>query len=448
MQLNYKLCFVLLASAEQRENKREIRALLKEFAGEKLPGDDGAVAGAINDIVGLMDHEDVSISRCDRHLWAVSLFIYHAGGVILMDSVDWGVSIMFPGQSPIVITSSKQHELNQIIKHYEKHASITATANADHKTDDSVNVIVSSARFYDSLMFSFAIDQYLTTRAPSKSAYRNINLLLMKGMYYRDFDRYKDAEFVSVVEIESPQLKTLMDNPYLDKVQCIRLPHTSWRDIYRDRFMEYVRARSDECEKKAWPDKRYQILTSIELEKRRWREQEEALILLFQRLCETFGPLRVLVNGLTAPFGAPLSASYDALRDEEHEIVQRIGQSLASYDIEFHSLFGRALPKKISDILGSDAFFAPLGSACVVPAYLNIRGVAYGTRDFVADNRWLFAGLERVKIIDPTLVTRVQDDLSIMKFPWARAGSSGDSYSLDPQIAVQETLGFLVNRDE
>jgi|GEM_PF-4593646 len=444
IRLNYELCFVLLASAEQRENKKALRHALNEFASEKLPGDDGSIASAISNVSAMLELETVFISRYDRHSWSVSIFINHENAVILIDAVDWGLSILLPGQSPIVITSNKQHELSQIVNHYDRQSLLPLT---DHnlQAGDAANVIVSSARFYDSLMFSFAIDHYLTTRQSSTASYRKINLLLMKGMYYRGFEQYLNRDDLSVVEIDNAQLKVLMDKPYVDKVQCIRLPFKNWRDIYRDRFMEYVGERSRLCEARVWKDKRYQIFISIELEKRRWQEQEEALCLFLHRLHEKCGPLRVLINGLTAPFGAPLPATYDGLRQEEHGIIDKIKINLGSCDIEFHSLFGRALDQKINDIRGSDCFFAPLGSACVVPAYMNIHGVAYGTKDFVAENKWLFAGLDRIKILDPSLVTRVQDDLSIMKFPWARAGSSGDSYSLDPHIAVRETLDFLLD---
>ncbi len=68
------------------------------------------------------------------------------------------------------------------------------------------------------------------------------------------------------------------------------------------------------------------------------------------------------------------------------------------------------------------------------------RPYGYGTGNFVADNKWLFEGLNNVRILDPKLVIRLDDDLSIMKFPWARAGSSGDSYSIDPDTAIREAM--------
>jgi len=428
--LSYHLSLTWFQSQAERANQELVCAELTRVRPKLAP----SFAAFVDVLLTDLRTNPCRIFRRDRHSWAVSIFVDSpANGLYMLDSTDWCFSIRSRAGT---MSAGQDREAEYAEKLYQSVGASTSIVPPGELP--TVHIVAKSNRFFDSLLFSFALDELIEAAIPG----RWLDLVLVDSMHFRSFAGYAaNPRVTKIVTVTATALHQMVARSPRDVwIQCLRFPADQWRSSYRRRFEAFVRSRRAQITT-ATLQPVFTVLISFELEKRRWLQQAEGLFRLLSALRVRHGDLRVLVNGLTAPVTGSLPPAFAPLQEEEAAMMAALQIRLGP-QVAFASLYGLTLTAKIDAINGADFFVAPIGSASLVPAYLGIPGVIYGTAEFADDNAWLYDGLGAVRRFATAWVRPHQGDESIMKYDWARYDASSHSYSIEPDDFVAFVLDY------
>ncbi|MEO1679111.1 MAG: hypothetical protein AAFU80_13230 [Pseudomonadota bacterium] len=171
------------------------------------------------------------------------------------------------------------------------------------------------------------------------------------------------------------------------------------RKLARERIGDVMRALGDHVRGSVDAHRdRFTLFVSLDLEKRAWLEQEEGLTGLIEEATRRFGHVHLLVNGMTSNTSGRGCEAYGQIRAREAALMDR-WQDRFGADLTVEHLFGQTMEEKARRILGASFYAGPMTSAILLPAFLDVPGVAYGTPGILAGDSVLFAPLPRTRIM-------------------------------------------------
>lgn len=166
------------------------------------------------------------------------------------------------------------------------------------------------------------------------------------------------------------------------------------------------------------------VWVALELEKRVWAEQEEAIPKLIEELSkktlrkgETIG---IVFNGLTGLVENKLPPSALDIIEQEHVLARKITKSI-NCKVRLFDASGLSLREKIILAHQTDFVMAPIGSASLVPSLLLEKpGIVYA---YDAYDRASFAG-DNTIIFDPSFTKELPDIKGAIHFATANVSYS------------------------
>lgn len=133
------------------------------------------------------------------------------------------------------------------------------------------------------------------------------------------------------------------------------------------------------------------IFITLEVEKRIWREQEDALGKFLTRARTDLGrPLTVYINGMGASVNGSTGGDFGDIEEAETQAVERLAQR-APGDTQFLRGFGKTIDTKIEECRNYGFFLGPLGTSSLVPIIMDLPGITYHNRFFI-DSNTMFQG--------------------------------------------------------
>lgn len=198
------------------------------------------------------------------------------------------------------------------------------------------------------------------------------------------------------------------------------------------------------------PEGRFTVFISIEAEKRQMTNQQAFFTEALLGLKNEFGPLSVLVNGMT---GNTEGVDYfEDIKAFELEIITSLKSRVP--DTVFTHMHNWTLVQKAVACSTLDFFIAPLGTAALTPQCLGVHGVVYNSADMIHQIRWFLKVMpSNAQIIDTAWVSNVGDDLALRRYSWGWADNTRHSYTIDVEratnfcIAVAKKSRTLQNAD-
>ncbi|MEI6158899.1 MAG: hypothetical protein WCP77_03605 [Roseococcus sp.] len=181
-------------------------------------------------------------------------------------------------------------------------------------------------------------------------------------------------------------------------------------------------------------DPTFTLAISLELEKRVWVEQVEALAGVLRLLQAHHPRVALMVNGMTSPALEPNRENFADIAEQER---QAIGAMLAGLpgSIPVLHLHGHTILEKSEALARANYFIGPIGSASLLPLALGIPGLVYGSAEGVKAARWMIEPRDGIRIFPPRHVTSAPEAKGARRYSWAR-GFQSISYSMDPEVFV------------
>ena len=179
------------------------------------------------------------------------------------------------------------------------------------------------------------------------------------------------------------------------------------------------------------------LFVSLELEKRIWVEQVEALELLFSRLLERVPELGVVVNGMTGTIFGNEDARFVPIAAYEREVIAG-WQARFGPQLQVQYLGGLSLTAKLETAATCDFFAAPAVTAAWIPLLAGVPGVFYISPDSQALVEAEFRVFSYGRLICRNQTVPVTDQKGFIDYAWAR--EDAHSYSIRPEIFVAEVM--------
>jgi len=228
-------------------------------------------------------------------------------------------------------------------------------------------------------------------------------------------------------------------------ISCVKINPSKFSKSVHDAIRQAINSMLTECgesnDYKSSSDVgEFKLLLSIEAEKRGWIEQFIALKSLVKALARRYRRIRVFINGMTGWVEGVDASFYPNIRALEESFISELRTELP--DVEVEHLFGFSFAKKVCALKEIDFFAAPLGNACLIPTFLNIPGVIYGSKDFISTMKHVIFSENAISI--PENMTRnIDDKLNMMSYEWSVNTPQGLSYSIDSDDFVEFCLNHI-----
>jgi hypothetical protein len=185
----------------------------------------------------------------------------------------------------------------------------------------------------------------------------------------------------------------------------------------------------------------FTLAVSLDLEKRVWVEQVEALAEVLGLLLAHHPRVELLVNGMTATVAQPPTDPFADIAARELEAMAVIAARLPG-PVTLRHLHGQTLLEKCAALRQASYFIGPVGSASLLPLALGLPGLVYGNREAMRSVRWMFEPRDRLAMLPLELVQPVAAALGMRSYKWARGLQSG-SYSIQPAAFLAHVAAEL-----
>lgn len=434
------------------------RAAYWEFLQKAIPAyieakEGGSSADAqtiINFVVNTPFNAIKHIIRRDRHVWNVCLHVFrHDGNWLIVDIVLGG--ILFQA------SNSQTHVAASFGSHNETKTSIEAISNDqkqdiysfDWGQDPDTIVLFNNGRPIDQSMSiaKFAVFAAATDIADSVhiqqaklSAYFDPELFQsIRKLGRRSFTNNKEYRD------RSKFIKTqtsIIEGIYLPEIAGVNLIHYLLKE-FRKEIVEHNTPTS------SWVDPRERLILfcSLDLEKRKWDEQSEGLLALFEKTQTITSKLTVYVGGMTGPIfeeeAARLNKQYESILESEAAAATSWKQRLGDF-IDVVLLGGSDLLTKVGAISSSHFLVTPAGTPSIIGVLADLKGVSYCHPQAYGHFGNMLNQIENIKLIcGSTAKPSAEPGTGLMQYNWS--GTYGLSYSIAPDAFLDEAWPALLD---
>lgn len=179
------------------------------------------------------------------------------------------------------------------------------------------------------------------------------------------------------------------------------------------------------------PAMNLRLFCSLEFEKRFWIEQEEAFVLLFDKLRGLTQKLTIILNGMTGSIFQEsterLKKHYQEIFVREQEICEKWKSKFGDF-LEIRFLGGMDLQRKVEASREAHFFIAPAGTAALIALMAGAPGFFYSHPGLQMHFRNQLKGFPQGRMICRNSTTAVAGDGGVMTYSWA--ANDGQSYSI------------------
>ncbi|MFD2250191.1 hypothetical protein FHS82_002583 [Pseudochelatococcus lubricantis] len=414
-------------------------------------GRSSEAARAISNFIVNTSFKDIKHTiRRDRHVWHICLHAYrHDGKWLVVDIALGGILFLTGDRQDYTVTSFGSHgETSTSIEAIQKDQKQDIYA-ADWGLEPHTIVLFNNGRPTDQSMsitkfaaFAAAIDiaESVHVHQAKLSAYFDPELFQsIKAIGRRSFTNagdYRDrSKFIK-------SSTSIIEGIYLPEASDINLNRYLFEEL-----REVLLGRDEAPPPRTAPKERLILFCSLDLEKRRWDEQGEGLLALFEKTQTITSHLTVYVSGMTGPiFQAEadrLNKQYASILEVEKEIAASWTKKLGSFiDVEF--LGGRDLLAKVHAISRAHFQVTPAATPSIIGILAGLNGVSYCHPEVYDNFSRIIRQIENITLICRTTAKpSVEPQTGLMLYSWS--GAYGLSYSIAPSAFLDEAWPALFN---
>lgn len=417
---------------------------------QKNGGSSSVDAQAIIDFAAGTAFSDIRhIIRRDRHVWHMCLHVFRNDGQwLILDIMLGGILFQAGGGQTDTMASFGSHN--------EAQASVEAISK-DHQQDiysfdwgrePETIVLFNNGRPIDQSMsiakfavFADAIDIAGSARVEQAklSAYFDPEIFhSIKKIGRRSFTSHKDyrdrAEFIK-------KTTSIIEGVYIPEIEGVNLIDYLLKDL-RKEIVGNGAAQGLPIN----PGERLRLFCSLDLEKRRWDEQAEGLLALFEKTQTITSGLTVYVGGMTGPIfeaeASKLNEQYAAILQSEADVADSWKAKLGDF-IEVVLLGGTDLITKVNAIRDSHFLATPAGTPSVIGVLAGLQGVSYCHPDAYDHFSNMLRYIDSIKLICKTTARpSAEPRTGLMQYNWS--GAYGLSYSIALESFLDEAWPALL----